>query len=187
MMLYLYARSNAAAERVMRDIPKRTKFEFAATPRRFIAPARNVRRINWTGPCYLYVLKPEKLVIDTRHKIGTLRDRDAALVTKYWPHGKSRDYVRWRMQAGPTCAIRHKDKLVAWALTHADGAMGMLHVLDEYRGQGLARAITTALARRCLRHGIRPFLYIVTKNKASISLTESMGFDRYGTYCWFGE
>jgi 8-oxo-dGTP diphosphatase len=169
------------------------------------------RRIRWTAPCWLYVLDPQggifrgpddrcqtkgrnqgsrakrSLVIDRRHRVGKLTCRDAALVTKYWPHGKSRGYVAWRIQAGPTCAIRRRGKLVAWAMTHADGAMGMLHVLDEYRGRGMARSITTALAERCLKAGIRPFLYIVKKNTASIRLTESMGFTRVGELAWFGE
>ena len=65
--------------------------------------------------------------------------------------------------------------------------MGILHVLDKYRGQGMARSITTALAKRCQKAGLRPFLYIVEKNNASINLTESMGFRRHVMAAWFGE
>jgi predicted GNAT family acetyltransferase len=43
-----------------------------------------------------------------------------------------------------------------------------------------------ALAARLLRMGVRPFLYIVTTNAASIRLTESMGFARAGRFSWFG-
>jgi 8-oxo-dGTP diphosphatase len=139
------------------------------------------------APCYLYVLESGKLVIDRRHKIGTLKPNDAEKIVSYWPHGRNADYIRWRIRTGPTCAIRRNGKLVAWAITHGDGAMGILHVLKEFRGLGMARSITTALAERSLRAGIKPFLYIVKRNKASIRLTESMGFTRHGIYCWFGE
>jgi predicted GNAT family acetyltransferase len=37
-----------------------------------------------------------------------------------------------------------------------------------------------------LRLGLQPFLYIVKTNRASIRLTESMGFTRGGEYGWFG-
>jgi predicted GNAT family acetyltransferase len=127
------------------------------------------------------------LVIDRTHKVGYLKPEDARLIVDYWPHGRNEAYIRWRIAAGPTCAIRQKGRLVAWALTHTDGSMGILHVLDNYRGQGMARSITTALAERCLKAGLRPFLYIVEKNKASINLTKSMGFTRHAVVGWFGE
>jgi 8-oxo-dGTP diphosphatase len=168
-------------------MPKRWKLEFAATPRRFVRCVRRFRKVNWTGPCYLYTLNPENLVIYRKHRVGELHDADIPFIVNYWPHGRSEPYLLGRIHAGPTCAIRVKGKLAAWALTHADGAMGILHVLDEYRGQGMARSITTALARRILKRGLKPFLYIVRKNVASTTLTESMGFKRYGEYCWFGQ
>jgi GNAT superfamily N-acetyltransferase len=188
MMLYLWATGPRAAEQVMREIPRHWKFEFAATPTRFLPVARRLRKIRWVGtPCYMYVLDPRKLMLNRAHRVGTLRDEDVPVVTRYWTHGKSQEYIRWRIQVGPTCAVRDRGKLAAWALTHADGTMGILHVLKEYRGQDMARSITTALARRCLKAGIKPFLYILRNNRASINLTESMGFTRYGTYVWFGE
>jgi 8-oxo-dGTP diphosphatase len=185
--MYLYATSPKAAERLVADLPRRYRVGFAATPARLIPAVKKARKMNWTALCYMYVLDPKRLVVDRRHKIGFLRPADTPLVAKYWPHGKSRRYVGWRIRVGPTCAVRRKGKLVAWALTHGDGAMGMLHVLDEYRGQGMARSITTALAERITKRGLKPFLYIVKGNRASINLTESMGFTRYGTYAWFGE
>jgi 8-oxo-dGTP diphosphatase len=189
---------------VLAEIPRPWKLEFAATPVKMVKAAkrelarRNAvmrspkssgsrRRISWVAPCYLYVLESGKLVIDRRHKIGTLKPNDAEKIVSYWPHGRNADYIRWRIRTGPTCAIRRNGKLVAWAITHGDGAMGILHVLKEFRGLGMARSITTALAERSLRAGIKPFLYIVKRNKASIRLTESMGFTRHGIYCWFGE
>jgi GNAT superfamily N-acetyltransferase len=191
-MLYMYARNPKAAERVLAELPKSWRLSFAATPARLVPAVRRAlkkrgRKLDWVEQCYLYHLEPSRLVIDRTHRVGKLKPGDARLIAEYWPHGRNPEYVRWRIRSGPTCAIRRNGKLVAWAITHADGTMGILHVLKEYRGLGMARAITTALAERCLKAGLKPFLYIVKRNKASISLTESMGFTRRGAYCWFGE
>ena len=71
-------------------------------------------------------------------------------------------------------------------MTHDDGSMGFLHVVEQHRHQGMARTLTTALARRLLRLGVQPFLYILTNNTASLRLTTSMGFSRAGRFSWFG-
>jgi GNAT superfamily N-acetyltransferase len=184
--LCMYAENTRAAEKLVGELPKRWRLSFRATPGRLIPAVTRVRPLKWKAPCYMYVLDPKKLVIDRKHRVGFLTSDDVPLVTRYWPHGHSHGYIASRMRAGPTCAIRRNGKPAAWAITHDDGAMGILHVLDEYRGQGMARSITTALARRCLKAGVKPFMYILTDNKASISLTEAMGFDRRGVYCWFG-
>ena len=191
-MLYMYARSSKAAEQVLAEIPNRWRLAFAATPARLVPAVRKAlrkrsRKLGWVSPCYLYCLEPGRLVVDRAHRVGNLIPADARLIAEYWPHGRNPDYIRWRIRSGPTCAIRRNRKLVAWAITHADGAMGILHVLEEYRGLGMARAITTALAERCLKAGLKPFLFIVKRNQASINLTESMGFTRQGVCCWFGE
>jgi ribosomal protein S18 acetylase RimI-like enzyme len=196
--LYLYATSNKAAAALVGELPRRWRLEFAATPQRFVKSVRKHRKLNWVAPCYLYVLNPgvrgrsplrpgSALGSDPAHRVGRLRPGDAPLIAHHWPHGKSVSYVQWRIGAGPSCAIRRGGKLVAWALTHADGSMAILHVLEAYRGQGMARSITAALVQRIVKWGLKPFLFIVKKNQASISLTESMGFRRHGVYCWFGQ
>jgi 8-oxo-dGTP diphosphatase len=193
-MLYLYAANARAAAQVLDEIPGRWRLEFAATSTSLVPAVRRVlrkrgRRLNWVSPCFLYVLDsgPSSLVIDRSHRVARLKPGDARLIVNFWPHGRNADYIRWRIMTGPTCAIRRRGRLVAWALTHADGAMGILHVLDEFRGQGMARSITTALAERCRKAGLQPFLYIVKRNNASIRLTESMGFKRHAIVAWFGE
>jgi 8-oxo-dGTP diphosphatase len=113
---------------------------------------------------------------------------DSRLVAEHWPYNDNKNdlrYINWRIKTGPTAAIRRQGRLVAWALTHGDGSMGFLHVLKPWRGQGMARTIGTALAQRLLGKGIGPFLFIEKKNRASIRLTRTMGFERVGTFAWF--
>jgi ribosomal protein S18 acetylase RimI-like enzyme len=187
----LFAADARAAARVIAETPRNMRLRFGSTPMRFY---RLIKR-HWRGPdrgrrawlnaCYMYYLRPERLVIDRSHRVTSLGPADAAGIRNYWPYGRSAEHLRRRIAAGPSCGIRQNGRLVAWGLTHDDGSMGFLHVLKEFRGRGMARSITTALAGRLLRLGATPFLYIVKKNRPSISLTESMGFERVGEYGWF--
>lgn len=188
----LFADSGRAAARVVAEIPRNLRMVFRATPSRFC----RLIRTRWRGPdsgrrlwynhCYQYALKPGHLVIDRTHRVSRLRPEDATLIAQTWPYGRSPDRIRRRIQNGPGYCIRRRGTPVAWGLTHDDGSMGFLHVVERYRGQGMARTLTTVLAERMLRLGVQPFVYIVTTNKASIRLTAGMGFSRAGRFSWFG-
>jgi GNAT superfamily N-acetyltransferase len=188
----LFADSPRAAARVIAEIPRNMRMVFSSTPTRFCRLVRrdwrgpDARRRAWYNHCFLYVLEPGRLVIDRSHRVSRLEPGDAVPIAARWPYGRGVDHVRRRIEGGPGFCIRRGGEPVAWALTHDDGSMGFLHVLEPYRGSGMARALTTALASRLFRTGARPFLYIVTTNGASIRLTESMGFARAGRFSWFG-
>jgi len=185
--LYMYADDDNAARSVLAELKPLRKVFFAGTPRRLARLIREFRQLSRVRTNYLYVLNPARLVEDRSHRVGTLRPEDAPVVARHWANGRQVHYVRWRISVGPTCAIRRKGELVAWGATHADGSMAMLRVLEEYRGLGMARAITCAMARRVMAWGLEPFLHINRNNWASIRLTESMGFERYGVYAWMSE
>jgi len=188
----LFADSGRAAVRVLAEVPRNLQLVFSATPSRF---CRLIRE-HWRGPdagrrlwynhCYLYVLTPGRLVIDRTHRVSRLRPDDAPLIARAWPYGRSPDRILRRIRSGPGYCIRREGMPVAWGLTHDDGSMGFLHVIEKYRHQGMARTLTTVLARSLLRLGVQPFMYIVTTNRASLRLTASMGFSRAGRFSWFG-
>ncbi len=191
--LSLFATSTVAAARVLAETPRNLRMQFRATPRRLMGTVRRLwrgpdrNRTVWSNPCYLYVLlDPRRLVIHPYRSISLLVPDDAETIVRHSPYNRRADYVCERIRLGPSCGIRINGRLVAWALTHDDCSMGFLHVLPEHRGKGLARALATALALKLLRLRIRPFMYIVRDNKASVTLTASMGFERCGTLCWFG-
>ena len=188
----LFAEDGRAAARVIAEVPRNMRLGFGSTPMRF---CRLIKR-NWRGPdkgrpvgldaCYLYYLEPTNLVAVPGPRVSPLKPADARAITAHWHYGRNPDHIRRLIRTQPGCGIRRKGRLVAWGLLHDDGSMGFLHVIEGYRGKGLARAITFALARRVLRLGQTPFLYIVKTNTPSIRLTESMGFTRGGEFGWFG-
>jgi 8-oxo-dGTP diphosphatase len=188
----LFADSGWDAVRVLAEVPRNYRLVFSATPTRFC----RLIRTHWRGPdagrrlwynhCHLFVLRPGRLVIDRTHRVSRLRPEDARLIAQAWPFGRSADRILRRIRSGPGYCIRRKGAPVAWGLTHDDGSMGFLHVVESFRRQGMARTLTTALAERLLQLGVQPFMHIVTNNKASLRLTASMGFSRAGRYSWFG-
>jgi ribosomal protein S18 acetylase RimI-like enzyme len=184
---YIYATSDRATETLLAEIPRDWQLMFAASPSRLVKVVRKLRKLDFVRHNYLYVLEPENLVTYRGHRVETVHPEDAPQIARLWANGRQLNYVRWRINAGPSAAIRRHGSLVAWGMTHADGSMAMLRVLEEYRGQGLARAITYALAKRVIARGLRPFLHIHRGNQASISLCESMGFTRHSACAWFGQ
>jgi GNAT superfamily N-acetyltransferase len=188
----LFADSGPAVARVLAEVPRNLRMVFSATPTRFCRPIRthwrgpDAGRRAWYNHCYQYALKPGRLVIDRTHRVSRLKPEDAPVIARSWPYGRSAARILDRIRNGPGICIRRDGAPAAWGLTHDDGSMGFLHVLERYRGQGMARTLTTALAERLLKLGIQPFLYIVTDNTASLRLTASMGFTRAGRFSWFG-
>ncbi|MDF1495758.1 GNAT family N-acetyltransferase [Caproiciproducens sp. CPB-2] len=69
--------------------------------------------------------------------------------------------------------------------THAEGSMGLLEVLPEYRRQGIAVVLETFLINRFLAEGRVPFAQIIAGNTASLKLQQKLGFTvSEQAICW---
>ncbi len=84
-------------------------------------------------------------------------------------------YLLERIRSGKMLAIRENGKLAAFAGFHAEGSMGMLHVLEAYRGRGMATALETRLINIFLDNGDVPFCQIFEGNQASLALQRKLG------------
>ncbi len=85
-------------------------------------------------------------------------------------------FVEDRISKSISAAIFKKDKLVAWGLTHDDGALGSLHVLDEYRKKGYGKEILISLIHQNRKLGRISFAQIEEKNTKASNLAEQLGF-----------
>ncbi len=97
----------------------------------------------------------------------------------------SSDYIRNRIQNGLSAGIHDSGKLVAWALTHDDSAMGFLHVLPAYRRMGYAYELTVYLINQLRKQGRIPFVQIEETNVKSMRLAEKLGFRKDRRVHWF--
>ena len=95
------------------------------------------------------------------------------------------EYVEDRISRGPSVAIYEKDRLVAWALTQDDGAIGFLHVLESHRKKGYGHQIILGLSEQLKNQGKRPFAYIKKENSRSIKLFRKLGFIEQKQIHWF--
>lgn len=93
-------------------------------------------------------------------------------------------YVEERISKSISAAIMKKDKLVAWGLTHDDGALGSLHVLDEYRKKGYGKEILISLIHQNRKLGKMSFAQIEERNIKAIRLVEHLGFIKDRRVSW---
>lgn len=93
-------------------------------------------------------------------------------------------YLEERITKSISAAIIEKDRLIAWGLTHDDGALGSLHVLDEYRKKGYGKEILISLIHQARKLGKVPFAQIEEKNINAINLVENLGFVKDRRVSW---
>lgn len=93
-------------------------------------------------------------------------------------------YIEERISKSISAAIMKKDKLVAWGLTHDDGALGSLHVLDEYRKKGYGKEILISLIHQNRKLGKISFAQIEEKNTKATNLIEQLGFVKDRKVSW---
>lgn len=93
-------------------------------------------------------------------------------------------YVEERISKSISAAIMKKDKLVAWGLTHDDGALGSLHVLDEYRKKGYGKEILISLIHQNRKLVKISFAQIEEKNTKATNLIEQLGFVKDRKVSW---
>lgn len=93
-------------------------------------------------------------------------------------------YIKERITKSISACIYDDDKLVAWGLTHDDGALGSLNVLNEYRGRKYGTEIVLSLIHQCRELGKIPFAQIEETNSKAIKLVSGLGFIKDRRVTW---
>jgi 8-oxo-dGTP diphosphatase len=142
--------------------------------------------LDWKLSCVKFSYPESKSVPLVDAPITPLSIEDAEWIFKNGDYSKftSTLYIREMIQKGPAIGIRQDGNLVAWVMTHDDGAIGFLHVLPEYRSRGYAIALTCEMIRRVKRSGKIAFVHIEEENKSSIRLAKKLGFEEERKVHW---
>lgn len=93
-------------------------------------------------------------------------------------------YIKERITKSISACIYDNEKLVAWGLTHDDGALGSLNVLDDYRGKKYGTEIVLSLIHQCRALGKIPFAQIEETNEKAIKLVTKLGFVKDRRVTW---
>jgi len=119
--------------------------------------------------------------------VQPLRKSDAQFIYDNSPYKEltSPGYIRDRIERGPTGGIYGAGQPVAWALTHDDGSIGMMKVLEAHRRKGYARILTMHLINKVREQGRIPYVHIEEKNVAAMNVVAGLGFVRDRRLHWF--
>ena len=85
------------------------------------------------------------------------------------------EYLNWLIGRGELYGAFDGDTLMAFAGCHAEGSIGLLEVLPQYRRRGLATLLQSHMIRLELSRGHIPYGQIFDGNESSLALQRSLG------------
>ena len=131
-------------------------------------------------PEHVHIYKPKYNAVPL-----SLDDIDFIFKNSAYKDYLTRDYIHDRIKRGVSAGIYKSGKLIAWAITHDDGAMGFLNVLEGYRRKGYAMAVSYSMINQLRKKKKIPFVHIEESNIKSMNLTLKMGFLKDRIINWF--
>jgi len=93
--------------------------------------------------------------------------------------------VRQCIQKGISAGLLENNKLVSWAITQDDGAIGFLHTLGECRKKGYGYNVTLSMIDQVRKNNGLPFANVLPSNERSINLLLKLGFKESKKIHWF--
>ena len=154
---------------------------FAAIPDWIVPHIINKRKTLWDIRTYQYHLPENVTLPDTTPiQILPLLPSDAEHIHNYTTYkiALMPTYLKDRILKDYSACIRQDDQLIAWILTHDDGAIGCLHVLDEYRNKHYGLAACSNLCQKLRNTGKKPFCYLGEANLHTEGFFTKIGFKK---------
>ncbi len=138
----------------------------------------HTRKIEWKLTTHRYYLPEGKSVEPTDHVSQSL---DSSMANYIFRNSAYKDftsetYIKDRLEKDVSAGIWINGELVGWGLTHDDSSMGFLHVMPDYRGQGLGESIMRFLVIEKQGRKKSVFVNIEPHNHQSINLVKKLGF-----------
>lgn len=107
-------------------------------------------------------------------------DRHADYVLGTWPMRRRHtySYIRELLKRLPSIGLFDKStgQCAGYELIYEYGAVGMLFVMEEFRGRGFGKVITTNLAQNFFQDGHTVAAWVIKSNKPSMSMHLDSGF-----------
>ena len=144
------------------------------------------RGIDWKLSCIKLIFPKEKKLPKIKYKATELSINDSEYIycnSKYKEYTHI-NYIKERIEKGIGLGIYENKKLVAWIMTHDDGAIGFLNVLEDYRKKGYGYSLTLSMIERLRETGEIPFVHIEENNIKSMNLAIKTGFVKNKRVHW---
>lgn len=146
-------------------------------PPELIAAACERLQLPDANPFVLYAYYGEIPPEETEIEVRPLGEESLDFVYANYGHA-SREYLAGRIADGVMIGAYVDGRLAAFIGEHAEGAMGLLHVMPEYRRHHLGYKLELADIRRTMLKGYTPFCQVFPDNAASHSLQERLHMTR---------
>ncbi len=144
------------------------------------------KKFEWTLSTIRWYLPDEVEVPENRYKTFPISQEHVEFIISQSNYKQflTPRYIKERITKSVSACIYDDDKLVAWGLTHDDGALGSLNVLDEYRGKKYGTEIVLSLIHQCRALGKIPFAQIEETNEKAVKLVSKLGFVKDRRVTW---
>ena len=141
---------------------------------------------DWIMTTNRYILSESIFLLPPKNEIVKLDHSKASYIFENSDYKDyiSIEYTAERLSNDISAGILINNKLVAWGFTHDDGALGFLHVLEEYRGNGYGSDILSGLIQ--MRREVKKPVFgnVVPGNIASVKLLTKLGFEFDRSVSW---
>ena len=115
----------------------------------------------------------------------TVEDANVVYENSEYKDYISIEYVKDCIIRGISAGLLENNKLVSWAITQDDGAIGYLHTLDEHRKKGYGYNVTLSMIDQVRKNNDLPFANVLPSNERSINLLLKLGFRESKKIHWF--
>lgn len=151
---------------------------FVAHQTHYIARAQTLLGLPRSMPCLqsAYFAGTPLPVPDGPGEIRRLDRSYLVDVHRHYSHPVGMDYLRERLEAGVFHGVFVKGRLAGFAGVHAEGSLGMLEVLPDFRRQGVAMQLQAHMTNWHLSLGYTPFAQVKVGNLASLALQRKSGY-----------
>ena len=176
------------SEQFIRSFIKDDDMMFCCVDQRFFEQLSSFSFTDWEEKCFRFVYENDKMDIELEHSIEDIREEDITIVDKNWTYtgSWSYSYLKSCIDDDISSAIYLENEIAGWCISHSDGSIGTLFVLDKFRNRGLAKDIMVSMTKKKLENSKLPFLFTVEENEKSINLVEKIGYTRYQKVFWMG-
>lgn len=179
--------SSSSEDELKALLKKCEEDEFFFVPEDWMLPfvIKN-REIEWKMSCMKLIFPENKEIAKYNYEVRQLKVEDAEYIyhnSKYQDYTDI-EYIARQIRKGISLAIYEEDKLAAWVMTHDDGAMGFMHVIEKYRKKGYGYGLTMAMIDRLRNMGKVPFVHIEEDNYRSMGLALKAGFTKDRKVHW---
>ncbi len=185
MWAHLISSSKLELQHLLKDFHSKTNYYYSVEEW-MIPLILKYGKPDWIMKTNRYILKDAIKIPVPKEEIFSLNKSRSDFIFTHSNYKKftSINYIRDRLQRDISAGILKDDKLVAWGFTHDDGALGFLHVLPDFRKQGLGEQVLLSLIRQRRANNQPVFCNIVPENFPSINLVQKLGFVLDRTVSW---